>query len=375
VRFLLATYGSRGDVEPIAGLAVRLRQLGAEVLMCAPPDHDLSELDVRQVPLGAPMRTMTRPSSAGESSRRVAEFIAAQYATLVAAADGCDALVATGFTHFAARSVADRLDIRYVPVTFCPVNLPSPHHPPLTVAGPPPPGVTGNEALWEWESRTRDALWGPAINAHREQVGLPPIDDVMAHMFGDHPWLAADPVLAPGPGEQTGAWIRPDHRPLPAGIRDFLDAGPPPVYVGFGSMRPDEDAARTAIEAIRAQGRRVLVSRGWAGLAPIDDRDDCLIVGDVNHQALFPRVAAVMHHGGAGTTTTAAQAGVPQVVLPQRGDQPYWAGRVAALGIGGDLATALNPQTRARAQAVAATIRTDGTTVAANLLIRSEITA
>jgi vancomycin aglycone glucosyltransferase len=81
----------------------------------------------------------------------------------------------------------------------------------------------------------------------------------------------------------------------------FLDAGTPPVYVGFGSMpmRASKDAARVAIEAIRAQGRRALVSHGWADLALIDDQDDCFAVGEVNHQALFGRVAAVVHHGGA----------------------------------------------------------------------------
>src|SRR5450756_2108023 len=84
-----------------------------------------------------------------------------------------------------------------------------------------------------------------------------------------------------------------------------------------------EDASRVTIEAVRAQGRRVLVGRGWADLALIDDRDDCLAVGEVNQQALFGRVATVMHHGGAGTTTTAARAGAPQVVVPQAGDQPY----------------------------------------------------
>jgi hypothetical protein len=96
------------------------------------------------------------------------------------------------------------------------------------------------------------------------------------------------------------------------------------VYVGFGSMRAPQDIARVAIEAIRAQGRRALVACGWAGLAPIDDRDDCFAVGEVNQQALFGRVAAVVHHGGAGTTTTATRAGAPQVVVPQWADQPYW---------------------------------------------------
>jgi vancomycin aglycone glucosyltransferase len=78
----------------------------------------------------------------------------------------------------------------------------------------------------------------------------------------------------------------------------------------------------------------VLLGRGWADLDLVDGRDDCFAVGEVNQQALFGRVAAVVHHGGAGTTTTATRAGAPQVVVPQWGDQPYFAGRVADLGIG-----------------------------------------
>jgi vancomycin aglycone glucosyltransferase len=217
------------------------------------------------------------------------------------------------------------------------------------------------------------------------------VDNVRDFIFTGRPWLAADPVLCPLEGltdldvVQTGAWVLPDDRPLPDGLDAFLDAGEPPVYVGFGSMASyvPKDIGRVAIEAVRAQGRRVVLARGWAHLVPIDDRDDCFVVGDVNQQALFRRVAAVVHHGGAGTTTTAAQAGTPQVVVPQIGDQPQFASRVAELGIGAAhdgpaptfeslsvaLKTALTPETRARAAAVAATIRTDGATVAAKLLI------
>jgi vancomycin aglycone glucosyltransferase len=246
------------------------------------------------------------------------------------------------------------------------------------------------------------ALFGAALNTHRDSVGLPPVDDVRAHILGDQPWLAADPTLAPWqePADldvvQTGAWILPDERPLPAELESFLEGGTPPVYVGFGSMRAPKDFARVAIEAIRAQGRRAVISRGWADLALIDDRDDCFALGGVNLQALFGRVAVVVHHGGAGTTTTAAaRAGAPQVVVPQIADQPYWAGRVADLGIGTAhdgptptteslseaLSTALTPETRARATAVAHTIRTDGAKVAATLLLdavsrpRSPVTA
>ena len=135
--------------------------------------------------------------------------------------------------------------------------------------------------------------------------------------------------------------------------------------------------------AHQAQGRRAVVLRGWADLALGDDKGDCFVTGDVNQQALFPRMATVMHHGGAGTTTAATRAGAPQVIVPQIVDQPYWAGRVAKLGIGAAhdgptptfeslsaaLATALAPDTRTRAADVARAIRTDGADVAARLLL------
>ena len=255
-----------------------------------------------------------------------------------------------------------------------------------------PQGETDNRVLWERDAERVNALYGEALNSHRAAIGLPPVDNVRDHVLTGRPWLAADPALWPAQDlidldvVQTGAWILPDDRPLPQELEAFLDAGQPPVYVGFGSMaaHAPKDIARVAIQASRALGRRVLISRGWAGLARIDDRDDCFVVGEVNQQALFPRVAAVVHHGGAGTTTTAARAGAPQVIVPQIADQPRWAARVAELGIGtahdgtptldslsAALRAALTPETRARARAVAGTIRTDGATVAAKLLLDS----
>ena len=397
MRVLLSTYDSRGGVEPLAALAVRLRALGAEALVCAPPDcaDRLAELGVPLVPAGEPVRALVHratPPSPADVPRLTAELIATWFNTVAAAAEGCDALVASGVIPAAvgARSVAEKLGIHCVHVSYCPIFLPSPHHRPHPLPGRPLPlEVTDNRVLWELDAQGYNAVFGPALNTQRAANGLPPVHNVRDYLLGGHPWLAADPVLAPWPEPanpgvvQTGAWILPDERPLPVGLEAFLDAGPPPVYVGFGSMRAPQDIARVAIEAIRAQGRRALVACGWAGLAPIDDRDDCFAVGEVNQQALFGRVAAVVHHGGAGTTTTATRAGVPQVVVPQWADQPYWASRVAGLGIGvahdvqaptagslsAALSTALAPETRTRAGAVADTIRADGATVAAELLL------
>ncbi|MFD3947958.1 glycosyltransferase [Streptomyces sp. NPDC058579] len=401
MRVLLSTYGSRGDVEPLVGLAVRLRELGAEVRVCAPPDEDFTErlagVGVSVVGVGQSARALTTaapPPSKANLPQRAAELIASQMQVIPAAAEGCDVLMATGAMPAiaGARSVAEKLGIGYVSAIFQQLTLPSPQRPPLAYPGRPfPPEVTDNRALWELDAQSIDALFGEALNTNRASLGLPPVDNVRDYGLGDRPWLATDPVLDPWLETpeldvvQTGAWVLPDERPLPADLVAFLEAGAPPVYVGFGSMavRAGEEAARVAIEAVRAKGRRVLVGRGWAELGLIDDRDDCFAVGEVNHQRLFGRVAAVVHHGGAGTTTTAARAGAPQVVVPQLADQPYWAARVADLGVGAAhdgptptfeslsaaLTTALTPETEARAKAVAGRVHTDGAMRAARLLL------
>jgi vancomycin aglycone glucosyltransferase len=279
--------------------------------------------------------------------------------------------------------------MRYVFAAYCPIFLPSPYRRPFEYPSHPhPPGVTDNQALWDKDMQVMNELFGEGLNTLRASIGLPKVDNVRDYVHTDRPWLAADPVLAPWrqPAKidvvQTGAWILPDERPLPADLLAFLDAGAPPVYVGFGSLPAPKDFARMAIDVVRAQGRRLLLSRGWAELALMDDREDCFIVGEVNQQALFPRVAAVVHHGGAGTTTAAARAGSPQVVVPRIVDQPYWASRVSDLGIGSAhdgptptaeslsaaLESALNPGTSARALAVAGTILGDGAMRAAKLL-------
>ena len=129
-------------------------------------------------------------------------------------------------------------------------------------------------------------------------------------------------------------------------------------------------------------GRRIIVSRGWADLDLVDGATDCIAVDDVSHDALFPRVAAVVHHGGAGTTATATRAGVPQLITPLFGDQFYWSSRIAELGIGtttphvpmtdesltGALREALDPAVADRARTFAGQIGCDGTKVAAQRL-------
>ncbi|MFK0248216.1 glycosyltransferase [Amycolatopsis azurea] len=370
MRVLLWARGSRGDVEPLVALAAKLRETGAEVRMCAPPDSAarLAEIGVPLVPVerwkGASASHGTPDAEAGSNAERLEQILKV--------AEGCDVVVAAGLLSgaVAVRSVAEKLGIPYFNVVLCPIHLPS--------ALPPSQRADYNQGT--------DNLIGGMLNDQRVALGLPPVKNLFDYAATDRPWLAADPLLATvRPGEealQTGAWILPDERPLSPELEAFLAAGEPPVYVGFGSSPETADVARAAITAVRAQGHRVLLSRGWADLALPDDGADCFAIGEANFQKLFRRVAAVVHHEGTGTTHVAARAGVPQVVVRHIVGQVYYSERIADLGIGvaidgpaptveslsDALTTALSAETRARAADVAGRIRTDGPSVAVELL-------
>lgn len=395
MRVLLSTIGSRGDVQPLVAMALALRADGQEVRLCVPPDFRgwIERLGLPVSPIGPELRKATAAMPATpptpEQRRQLAEAsVATQFATVTEAAQGCDVIVAASALQIAARSVAESMGIRYVFAAYCPIVLPSDRHAPPPLPWPPQdPALPAadNRELWARDAKRFGETFGAALNSCRSSLGLPPIDDVRAHVFTDQPWLAADPTLAPWPNPedaaviQTGAWLWEDDRPLSPELESFLDAGASPVCFGFGSMRAQPNLAREMVDAARALGRRAILSRGWADLSLEDAGPDVLTIGEVNVRALFPRVAAIVHHGGAGTTTAAALAGVPQVVVPQIYDQHYWADRVQQLGIGtahapgaptaesltSALSRAFDREVVARARAFATVVRIDGARVAA----------
>jgi vancomycin aglycone glucosyltransferase len=401
VRVLLSSWGSRGDIQPLAALALRLREIGTEVRVAVPPDDEFRTLFERVGVMPIPLGPSTRSIAAGLKApspdapfRLAAELVAARFDTLLPAAEGCDAIVATGLMPAGARSVAEALGIRSVLATFHIFSLPSRQFAPAARPGKQSSAdETDNRVLWQQDAERVNAMYLEPLNRGRAELGLPPVDNVRDHVLGGEVWLAADPVLAPWKDltdldiVQTGAWMLPDERPLPAELVAFLDAGEPPVYVGFGSMamRAAPDLGAVAVDAARAHGRRVILGRGWATVGLDVAGDEAFVIDEVNHQALFPRVAAVVHHGGAGTTTTAAAAGAPQVIVPQLVDQPHWAARVAELGIGAAhdgpvptadslaaaLGIALAPEVRTRAAVVATEVRIDGAMIGARLLVGS----
>ena len=282
MRVLLSTIGSRGDVQPLAALALELTTLGQDVRLCVAPDFQawIAGLGLAVTPIGPELRPMmaARPATppapmTPEQRRALAEAsVATQFQTVAAAAEGCDVIVAATALQIAARSVAEVRGIPYVFAAYCPNVLPS----------------------------------LPRSRADRRRA---------------RPCVHRAPVAGRGSGAgavaRSGGRRRVPARRLAAGrraavarrARGDLAAGTPPIYFGFGSMRAAPDLGRVMLEAARALGRRAIVPRGWADL-DVDGQAGCLAIGEMNQQALFPRVAAVVHHGGAGTTTAAALAGV-----------------------------------------------------------------
>ena len=334
MRVLLAAVGTRGDVQPALALALELRKLGHAVRLCISPNFVdwAKRLGLEAVSMGVEMRLPGRkagamPTLTPEELRRLREsmpdLITDQFETIGAAVDGCDVIVGANAHQYAAPSIAEHAGIGCVTAVYAPVAIPSTEQ--------------WHDTAKAWNERALDR-----VNHNRGRLGMHPIVDVLDYVLTDHTWLAADATLAlvpAAPGRQifqTGTWVLGDHTPLPEDLEAFIGNGngEPPIYVGFGSMPAAGDVTRVLIDAARAVGRRIIVSRGWAALDVIDNAPDCIAVDDVSHDVLFPRVAAVVHHGGAGTTASAARAGVPQVITPMGSDQFYWASRIVDLGVG-----------------------------------------
>ncbi len=172
---------------------------------------------------------------------------------------------------------------------------------------------------------------------YRKQVTrrLPTVISCSDHVF-------PKPVDWPEFVSNTGYWFLDEENGWEASgeLLDFLRKGPPPVYVGFGSIGDPGLASQTTelvINALKRSGQRGILMTGWGGMSLLDDLpDDVLILEKAPHAWLFPRMAAVVHHGGAGTTAAGLRAGVPQVIIPSGNDQFAWGRRMFELGVGSE---------------------------------------
>ncbi|QLE73099.1 glycosyltransferase family 1 protein [Streptomyces rectiverticillatus] len=353
---LFVTSGSTGDVAPFTGLGVRLQQAGHAVTVAT---HErfaglirACGLGFRRLPLDPrEMHEACAQRLSGRTDGPLGTLMVAKQGTaytadlahgiLQAVRQGADVVVASGQTALLAKAVADCLGMPSTGALLQPV-APTGAFAPMAL-GRRSAGRIGNRlisgALWRafHHQAASTARWV------RAELGLPPLSRTARRRpAGNWPiWYGFSPHVVPRPGdwspehrvagywwpEETSVW-QPDPR-----LADFLAAGPPPVFIGFGSTpSPDsEQLSAVCTEALRRAGVRGVVQAGWSGLAA--ESDDILTVGEVSHRWLFPRTAAVVHHAGGGTTAAGLRAGVPAVPVPAFYDQPFWSARLRSLGV------------------------------------------
>jgi sterol 3beta-glucosyltransferase len=370
MRIVTLAVGSRGDVVPYVGLGLRLREAGHEVVVAT---HGLFEelvvghgLGYAALPLDTREELLDKAGSLG-GILAVNKSVGAQALPLgramVAAARGADVLLLTP-AGWIGGHVAEGLGVPSMGVYLQPMT-PTREFAPSTV-------TTRSLGAWGNRAAARAVLeWGQlpyraGVRALRAELGLPPIGhrqwlrnldaSEWPICYGYSPYVIQPPRDWPSSCATVGYWWaapEPDFTPPPE-LTAFLDAGPPPVYVGFGSMPARDSRALSALvrQAARDAGVRVVLGAGWAGLDA--SGDDVLTISEAPHEWLFPRMAAVVHHAGAGTTAAGLRAGVPAVPVPMMVDQPFWAQRLVRLGV----APAAVPFRRLTAPRLAAAIRT-----------------
>ncbi|WBO62341.1 glycosyltransferase [Streptomyces camelliae] len=345
MRILIAAAGSRGDVAPYTGLGARLAAAGHEVTLAAGDTFaalaDRAGLDFRRLP--ADPRAHGSAAGGRELMRTAASFVTELGRGFAdAVAEGTDLLVLSATTAPLGWQLSEATGIPSLGAYLQP-NTPTGDFPPAVMAARPL-GRTGNRLAGRFALRMVDRIYTQAVTELRRDLGLPPRSTGALRRRlerADWPVLHGfSTALVPRPADwRPGLEVAGTFWPyvgadehLPAAVEDFLRAGPRPVLVGFGSMASGQGERLTgiAVRALRRAGLRGILQSGAAGLAA--DGDDVLTVGDLPHALLLPRLAAVVHHAGAGTTAAALRAGVPAVAVPVTADQPFWAARLAALG-------------------------------------------
>jgi sterol 3beta-glucosyltransferase len=371
--------GSQGDIQPCLRLAKGLQQSGSEILLAAPQNFAALSRE-RDVPFH-PLRGDVQEIMAGEAGRKFMERSGANpiqsILTMrkmlgpIAVKMAEDALEASRqaqvFITLAVfaplgKTIAEIRGIPLILIEPTPMlpsgDFPAPGFPVQRNLGRALNRLSGSmmlQVIWQW--------YRPFVNEFRSLHNLRPLNGSDFHRI-----LSATPLLGaysqtviPQPRDWsedvhiTGYWFQNEAgewRPS-AQLESFLEEGEPPVYVGFGSMagRNPEHYARVVLEALVKSGQRGVIATGWGGMSVMSVPQNVLVLDSAPHGWLFPRMSAVVHHGGAGTTAEGLRAGVPSVIVPFTVDQPFWGNRVESLGAGPEpiRATRLNADKLAEA--------------------------
>ncbi|MBB5168378.1 glycosyltransferase [Mycobacterium sp. AZCC_0083] len=349
----IAAIGSRGDVAPLTGVGVALREAGNRVVVAAyTPFADLITgcgLDFRELPADftpgaenadvsprAALAAMFTPRGVRDTGQSILNALHDVPA---------DVLLLPPLSELAGHPLAEAMGIPSVGVRMQPLSATAAYPP--TVLGAWSAGTRGNRLAANASAWIIDRLYGGVVAGFRRDLGLPKLSTrALRRQRSGANWPILhgySPIVLPRPAdwranlEVVGYWRQAPTAGWqpPQALIDFLAAGSAPVFIGFGSTvvteRRAERLADIIADGLRQAGMRGVVQSGWAGLDV--SGDDVLTIGEAPHDWLFPRMAAVAHHCGAGTTAATLRAGLPTIPLPgPAGDQPFWARRLHELG-------------------------------------------
>jgi UDP:flavonoid glycosyltransferase YjiC (YdhE family) len=369
MRINLLIVGTRGDVQPALALGMGLKRAGFAVQLVTFEEFRslVGAYGLNFVPLSGNIQELLNPGAGKEvfsatSFFELLKLFQKTYARLFTdfwqVSQGCDLLISNAATTMAVDAVAEKLQIPHIETSVFP-GLPTHAFP--SFFGPWPPGLGAqsnglagqlkgainwfsykpvNWAISLWlrpiiERCRRDILGLPARKSEQPGRKPPPI------LTGFSQYVLPRPPDWPENVHITGYWYldTPAFEPPPA-LQAFLAAGAPPVYVGFGSMpsQNPEQVTDMVIQALAMAGQRgiLLTGRGLLGRGMVQRSatHPVYFVESIPHDWLLPRTAAVVHHGGAGTTAAGIRAGVPSILVPIGADQRLWAYRVESLGVG-----------------------------------------
>jgi len=360
VRVLILTFGTQGDIRPFVALAKGLRAAGHEAGVCTAEGFRnlVVGAGIDYVHMGNEMldlvqSEMPRMGGASDALRLVSRMSAAMRSALLdqweAACEFRPSLLVYHPKMLGGLHIAERLQVPAV------VSLPLPFLTPTRAFPIPfiahwPFGGSVNKLSYQFNRFTAVAYGGMINSFRRETLGLSamsrwsdylrfPDGRPVPVLYGFSSHVVPMPEDYPGHVHVTGYWFldEPETWHPPAELADFLAAGEPPVYIGFGSMgfgKHAQTRGQIVVDAVEKARVRAVVATGWGGLQVGSVPDDVHVVEAVPHSWLFPRTVGVVHHGGAGTTAAGLLAGRPTLVCPVLGDQGFWAQRVKNLGVG-----------------------------------------
>lgn len=364
MQMTIVASGTRGDVQPMLALGKALHAHGHAVCVLASShfaawiaQHGLTPatatVDIQAVMQSAGGTAWAEQGNDPMKQMRIMQTLINQHGLALMddawqACQGAEVLFSSFTSDLYVASIAEKLGAIHISTPLQPVLRATRNG--VAMANAPQPNRESWLNYWFGKWLLEPVAWrllGKLTNQFRQAtLGLPPQTahtarqtlNRMRVVQGYSQHVAPHAADWPKNISTAGYWFLDDEvdwQPPPT-LGDFLHAGEPPIYIGFGSMTGANPQALTQllIDAVIASGKRAVLQTGWAGLGASDLPPSIHLLERAPHSRLFPLMQAVVHHGGAGTTAESLRAGKPTIIVPHMADQPFWGRRVSALGVG-----------------------------------------